>query len=174
MTRRLSAEEKRVRYMTLATMMTYNKVTGDLTWKSGCGGRYENQVAGFIADKNIGYLKVKHKGIRYFCHIIAWIVATGYYPENQIDHINGDRLDNSFSNLRDVTAKINSRNAPRAYKSNTPYVGVQRYGNKWVAQCCGKHLGSFDCLGQAILARKTEEVRLGGFTQRHSLRPTLV
>ena len=173
--RSVPKEIKKSTYLKLAEMMTYDEDTGFLQWKVGHGGKHEGKRAGYISDKKYGYRKVESKGTRYFCHIIAWIISTGKYPLTHLDHINGNPDDNSLSNLRDVPANLNQRNAPRKKtKAHIPYVGVRRVHNKWSVDCCGVKLGSFDCLGQAILARKTEEVRLGGFTQRHSLRPTLV
>lgn len=63
-----------------------------------------------------------------------------------IDHINGDKLDNRRSNLRICTRAQNSRNQK---KRTGLYKGVSwnKSKNKWIAQICfdykNKHLGNF-------------------------------
>ena len=47
-------------------------------------------------------------------HRLIWALQTGEWPKQQIDHINGVKDDMRFSNLRDVSAKINHRN----YRNN--------------------------------------------------------
>jgi hypothetical protein len=43
---------------------------------------------------------------------------TGLWPQNDIDHRDGDKKNNRFSNLRDVTTQVNIQNQRRATKAN--------------------------------------------------------
>lgn len=65
-------------------------------------------------------------------------------PDLQVDHINGDKLDNRRENLRLATPKENVRNGRSSPKRNT-YKGVTRAGNRWQARICVdgriRHLG---------------------------------
>ena len=55
-----------------------------------------------------GYKLVTHRKLLY--HRIVWAVCHSKWPDNQIDHIDGDRSNNAIWNLRDVTASENQRN----------------------------------------------------------------
>lgn len=54
----------------------------------------------------------------------------------QIDHINGNRLDNRKANLRPCTHSENQRNRRKTKVCSSPYKGVywHKRENKWVAQ----------------------------------------
>ena len=167
---RATQKLKNKTYSLLSTMLDYNRVTGVLTWKSGHGGRYEGKSAGYIHDKNIGYRKIKYNNKRYLCHRVAWVICYGKLPDNQIDHIDGDRDNNSLVNLRDVSQTINARNVKGKSKPHIAIAGVRFVSNSWDVTCCSEWLGRFSCLGKAVKVRKAKERELGGFTKRHSLR----
>ena len=46
----------------------------------------------------------------FMVHRIVWLLNTGEWPKNTIDHINRDPLDNRFENLRDCTQAENNLN----------------------------------------------------------------
>lgn len=72
------------------------------------------------------------------------------YTENQIDHINNDRLDNRRQNLRVCLLKENVFNRSKGKGKSSQYKGVGRYKRtgQWQARICfeGKlmHLGMFE------------------------------
>ena len=59
-----------------------------------------------------GYCQVWFNGIRIFYHAIIWILSTGKdIPQGlEIDHINGNKIDNRMENMRLVTNRGNSQN----------------------------------------------------------------
>ena len=76
----------------------------------------------------------------------------------QVDHINGDRLDNRVENLRGCNNEENNRNKGPNKKNKSGYKGVHfnKSTGKWIAQItvnykC-KHLGSFNTAEEATLA----------------------
>lgn len=78
---------------------------------------------------------------------------------DQVDHINGDGLDNRRENLRIVTKSQNAQNSKkRKYQGNKPpssiYKGVcfDKRQNKWMAYIRDKFLGYYTCQELAALA----------------------
>lgn len=122
-------------------------------WKSG-------RVAGSVS-KQSGYLTLRLDGKLYQAHRVAWLHVTGSWPTQQIDHRDGDRLNNRFANLRDVSNAINRQNTKAARReSKTGVQGVQidrRTGRPYAKlELAGKStfLGSFDTV--AYVAAKRE------------------
>jgi hypothetical protein len=92
---------------------------------------------------------------------------TGELPEDQIDHINGIRDDNRFSNLRCVSAQGNARNQAKAKNNTSGQIGVsfKNRSKQWYATIMvdGKnlHLGSSKNKEEAIMLRLSAEQRYG-------------
>jgi hypothetical protein len=90
-----------------------------------------------------------------------------------VDHINGDKLDNRRSNLRIVTPQQNSRNIAVARPDGpSGLAGViwNAQRSKWQASIrtgAGlKHLGLYEDLAAAKVARAAAEVELWGVQPR--------
>lgn len=81
-------------------------------------------IAGSIHTK--GYIQITIGGARYLAHRLAWFFEYGMWPSNQIDHINGNRSDNSIVNLRDVSNAENGRNAKRFVTNRSGVTGVHK------------------------------------------------
>jgi RNase P/RNase MRP subunit p29 len=81
-----------------------------------------------------GYRAIKIDGGMYLAHRLVWFYFTGAWPKGQIDHIDGDRLNNRIENLRDVTNGVNSQNLKRAQSNNkTGCLGVSPNGSGFMA-----------------------------------------
>jgi hypothetical protein len=100
---------------------------------------------------------------------------TGEMPKGQVDHINGDRADNRWENLRDVPKLLNALNQKRHSTNKSGVTGVRfaAHTNKWMAYIGHDnrmhHLGVFDTLEEAAEARWEAEEQLG-FHESHGRR----
>ena len=66
---------------------------------------------------------------------LAWLYVHGEWPKGDIDHINGDKLDNRICNLRDVPRHVNSQNQRKPMSTNkTGFLGVYPHKNQFAAR----------------------------------------
>ena len=112
-----------------------------------------------------GYCQGKLLGKPYLAHRVAFLVMTGDWPSGHVDHINGNRADNRWENLRQVTRFENQKNQ-KLYKNNKSGVmGVyfQRASEKWVARISlegtEKYLGVFSDFEEAVAVRRAAEIK---------------
>lgn len=112
----------------LRCVLDYDEETGIFHWKKHATNRGPKK-AGAVAGggDGHGYIRIKLAGAMYMAHRLAWLYQTGAPPAFEIDHINGNRSDNRFCNLRDVSKSINSQNTHAARRDNsTGVLGVYK------------------------------------------------
>lgn len=164
----------------LRSVVSYSEDTGEFTRIKTIG---RNAIAGSIAgyikiNKKTGkaYRQIKIARIKVMAHRLAWFYVHGVWPDGQIDHEDGDGLNNRISNLRVVTQQVNSRNARLGKRNTSGRVGVywHNINKKWIAQIVisGKLLvlGRFDNFDQACSARTSAEIE-HGFHKNHGAMP---
>lgn len=83
--------------------------------------------------------RVGVSGEHVLCHRIIWEMFNGEIgEENDIDHFDGNRLNNQISNLRLVNRKLNNRNKKRYSNNCSGVTGVKFICHKgldyWIAQ----------------------------------------
>ncbi|MDR5802146.1 HNH endonuclease [Caballeronia sp. LZ001] len=97
----------------------------------------------------------RKNGVEYMHRRLMWLTPGG---KVEVDHINGDRLDNRRENMRLCTRQQNLWNRGRLSTNTSGFKGVTRasYGSRWVAQidAHGKHyyIGTYDTPEEAHLA----------------------
>ena len=108
-----------------------------------------------------GYLWVWAGGAALLVHRIAWRLMTNEWPTGMLDHIDGNRTNNAWANLRDTDSSRNAQNMHKAMRtSRTGVLGVfpgdKRWGKPYRAgiEVDGRkrNLGVFDTLEEARAA----------------------
>lgn len=130
------------------TLLAYDPETGVLTWRQPMkfGQIPAGSVAGHVGLN--GYRVVNINRTLYPAHRLIWLMVTGIWPGGDLDHADGQRANNRWSNLREVTRSQNNANS-RLRKSNAAGVkGVYLVrGKRWRASIRiggrGHHLGYF-------------------------------
>jgi len=156
-----------------------NDQTGELFWRERTDDvepnrRARNVFNKMYAGRKVGYeraghgttyLQVRAIGKVYALHRVVWLYCYLSWPKGQIDHVDGNGLNNHISNLRDVTRSQNQRNAKRRKDNKSGFTGVtwNSKANKWLVRICTdsgrKHLGYFFCLKKAILVRDVANMK---------------
>ena len=157
----------------LKERLDYNKDTGKFTWRYRENRGRKGSDVGF---KEGGYLiislHINQRSYKYKAHRLAWFFVYGEHPEHMVDHINHDRLDNSISNLRLVTAGENCRNQKLKSSNMSGQTGVylDKARGKWVAKITYNGKGVFG--GRYLVKEEAIEkakalYKQHGFHQNH-------
>lgn len=94
---------------------------GRVYWKKAKGSR--GVVGNRFGSYSGRYWHGMFDGKMYKEHQLVFYLNRGYIPKN-IDHINGDCLDNRIENLREATSVENGRNAKLRKDSGTGHKNV--------------------------------------------------
>lgn len=110
--------QKRVR-----ELLDYDPETGLLTRKSRRGSAKAGDVIKSV--NSTGYVRLAIDSKQYSAHRVIWLWNYGYFPENQVDHINRVKGDNRLCNLREVSAACNVQNSCVSTRNSTGVKGVR-------------------------------------------------
>ncbi len=149
----------------LREVVTYDPTTG--AFRNACSRKKVRigEIAGTV-DKSVGYIVLCIDRRRYYGHRLAFLYMTGRWPDECVDHINGDRIDNRWANLRSVSRSINQQNMRRAmHGSSSGLLGAHRKRGRWSSQIRTvdgqlMRLGTFDTAEEAHVAYVTAKRKL--------------
>lgn len=150
--------------------LEYDSKSGKIIWKKQRRRGHVGMEAGSLSQN--GYRAISIDSRLMLAHRVAWFLFHGRWPDQQIDHINGDKLDNRLVNLREVRPHDNFIAFKKKKKSGTSrFRGVTRekeYG-RWRAMIT-KHgkcykLGSFIREEDAAHAYNVAAKELGFFDE---------
>lgn len=113
----------------------YDPETGVLRRKVKTGQNCKIGVASGCVHQS-GYMRVKLDGCGFLGHRVIWAWMTGQWPERFIDHIDLDKSNNRWANLREATRAENGANRPKNSANTTGKKGVCFHAkrNKFQAQ----------------------------------------
>jgi hypothetical protein len=163
----LSGQKKRYQK---AGQIDFNKVfsyrEGNLYWAKKASDKVVvGNLAGWV--KGNGYRLVSVNKIILPVHHVVWHMFNGsFIDENlDLDHINGDRLDNHIENLRAVTRSDNLMNKS-GYGKTSPYRGVYKLpSGKFCVKFRRDYLGSYDTEEEAAEVWNKHALKFSSYTR---------
>lgn len=143
----------------LRELMNYEPETGVFRWRVARSNRVKVGAIAGAVNKCTGYVDIRivvdATKQHYSGHRLAWFWMTGKWPPLPIDHIDCNRSNNAWKNLRCATKGQNAVNTdkPRPSRSGLRGVFPSRNGGRWVSkiEVSGKqiYLGTFDTRADA-------------------------
>jgi hypothetical protein len=107
----------------LKSILNYEEASGIFTWKVSKAKNIKiGSVAG-IHDK-CGYWIIRIDKKNYRAHRLAWLYMNGNFPNKYIDHIDNNKINNIYRNLREANDVENGRNKGLQLNNSTGYKGV--------------------------------------------------
>lgn len=116
----------------LRSILRYEPETGEWFW---IDRKYKKHVDEPVCSNARKFPQIRINGRNYLASRLAFLYMTGRWPENLIDHIDVNPLNNKWDNLREADKKTNAYNtrAPRNNTSGHKGVSWSKDKNKWHA-----------------------------------------
>lgn len=133
--------------------------------KSGYNRKIKEKILKPQLNTN-GYYSISlHKDNKIVKKLVHVLVALAFLPNpnnlTQVNHIDGNKLNNKINNLEWCTNRENTCHFYKKKNKTSKYIGVYKSKNKWVAQIMInnkiKHIGRFSEENEAYLARVNYE-----------------
>lgn len=157
--------KRRLTQKRLKELLTYHAETGVFVWNVVRGGKRPGDVAGSVCRaRGKDYIRIRLDDELIMAHRLVWLYVHGTWPDDELDHEDGDGLNNRLLNLQPANRVQNNTNASlrKDNWTGTPGVHQVRNGN-WVA-VAGKggihRFGTHPTKEAAVAARKRGEEQL--------------
>ena len=155
----------------LHDVLIYDPISGVFTYRiSRLHGRCAVRAGDRAGKENpkSHYRYINIDGYAYLEHRLAVFYMSGKWPENEVDHEDGQRNANHWTNLRDATGTQNKQNASHPVGASGLRGARLRWDKKrWISaiKVDGKsvHLGAFDTAAEAHAAYLAAKARLHPF-----------
>lgn len=149
----------------LKQVFDYDPVSGILSYAKNMRPRGKiGQEAGWVNAR--GYRRVNLHGKEYAAHVLIWFWMTGSFPPQDIDHIDGNRSNNIWLNLRLASRSQNLRNQGKKTNNTSGFKGVTSRGNSHSVRfrVDGQviHIGSYSTAEEAAAVYDREVVKHQG------------
>lgn len=144
---------------------SYDPVTGVMTHRETTTNRVKvGDPVGHLHHTS-GYLQTRLGGKTVKVHRVIWFYQTGAWPSEDVDHIDGNRSNNAWSNLRQCSREDNLHNM-RAKNPRSGFKGVVQRGGSFMVRIRTKdkihHIGSYSSAEVAASAHDEAALRLHG------------
>jgi len=145
----------------LKELLYYDPETGNFTYKKPWFNRKIGDIASL--KHSTGHTRIRLDGCLYYSHRLAWLYIYGYFPENEIDHINRNKSDNRICNLREVSVSCNMRNTGNRSNNTSGVKGVYwfKQKSKWcsyiIISSKKYFLGLYSSFDEAVCTRLAAE-----------------
>ncbi|WP_126457125.1 HNH endonuclease [Pseudomonas aeruginosa] len=162
-----SERDGAVTWQELKAVLDYHPETGQFIWKVSRGSIVSGSRAGTIGGTR-RYVSIMIRKRAYLAHRLAWLYMTCEWPQLDIDHIDGDPLNNSWANLRLATPRQNARNrkTPCTNKPGVKGVYWVKAKNRWRAQIRDQE-GVIRVLGLHRTVNEAEHALLSARREMH-------
>lgn len=148
-------------------LFDYKPLTGELVWrKAPCNRVRPGSCTGSMHMQ--GYVTTRVDKVSYLTHRLIWAWLHAKDPANfDIDHADGNRLNNTWRNLRLATTAQNASNSKTRKHNATGIKGVRisssgNFQARITKAGVTHHLGTFHTAEEAALAYKKAAERLHG------------
>lgn len=167
-------------YHEIRSMFRYDPNTGVLirVWRKTWKGNVVYHGKPITSSTKNGYSQVNINKRPYATHRVIFVYMTGKEPPCDVDHINGDRSDNRWSNLRLVDRAENLKNTGLRPTNTSGVIGISfdKSKRKWHAYINSApnvrlNLGYHTTKDSAIAARKAAE-KVYAYHENHGARPS--
>jgi hypothetical protein len=150
----------------LREMLEYDPSNGAFYWKIRRAWAKAGSAAGSIGPNGYWRISINDRSIS--SHRLAWLYMTGEWPTVGIDHINSDKTDNAWTNLRLATPQQQQFNQRISSRNTSGLKGVSKNAKNglWRADIMkngkSKTIGYYDCRAAASFSYQIEADKLFG------------
>lgn len=137
------------------------------SYEASTGVFKSNRTGKPASSLHNGYIRITIDYKDYYAHRLTYLYMTGSLPLGIVDHVNHDKSDNRWSNLRVVNHQENCKNTSLYSSNKSGTTGVYWHDRDKMWTACiyvngiKKHLGCFECKQDAISARKDANIVYG-------------
>ncbi len=105
----MKPKESSLTHKRLREVLNYDPLTGIFTW---CGSKPGSQGRTVAGSTSGTYVRITVDDVSYRAHRLAWFWMTGSWPKEFMDHVDLNKHNNAWSNLREATKSQNHANRP--------------------------------------------------------------
>lgn len=145
--------------------LEYCPNTGVFLWLQDVGKKKAGSTAGSL-NKQLGYVQIRYNKVLYYAHRLAVLTMTGVWPEEHVDHIDTNRSNNAWNNLRVATQQQNLSYRPKPVNNKSGQKGVYwaTRDKRWIAKFSRHTIGNYTDFDTACKAyKKFTQKLLGDF-----------